>query len=66
MKKAPTPGAFFKESDPRTSGPPAPLYFTAASSAAVHGVVREAVAARTFATLAAVIGVPLFPHVPRT
>jgi hypothetical protein len=37
-----------------------------ASSAAVHGVEREAVAARIFATVAGVIGAALFPHELRT
>ena len=37
-------------------------YLTVASSAAVHGVVRETVAARIDATLAAETGAPLLPH----
>ena len=41
-------------------------YFTAASSAAVHGVVRELFAARISATLAAVTGAALLPQAPRT
>ena len=41
-------------------------YLTAASSAAVHGVVRDVVAARIDATFAAEIAAPLLPHVLRT
>src|SRR5688572_20268752 len=41
-------------------------HFTAASSAAVHGVVRELLAARIDATLAAVMGAALLPHALRT
>ena len=41
-------------------------HFTFASSAAVQGVVRDAVAARIAATFDAVIGAPLFPQVLRT
>jgi hypothetical protein len=41
-------------------------YLTVANSAAVHGVVREVVAARIDATLAAEIGAPLLPQLLRT
>jgi hypothetical protein len=41
-------------------------YLMAASSAAVHGVVRDVVAARIDATLAAETGAPLLPQVLRT
>ena len=41
-------------------------YLTAASSAAVQGVVRELFAARTDATFSVVTGAALLPHALRT